>query len=136
MPDPSTQPAAPRLRLMQITHDLDLGGLQQVIYNLCRTLDRNRFEISVLCLREKGLFANDVEALGIPVYLLEQKERGADYLAFLKVAKLLREQRIDVVHTPTIRNRFSTVRSARSQQACEPSFIPITRARFRTSCDT
>lgn len=99
MPVSSTSPAAPRLRLLQITHDLDLGGLQQVIYNLCRTLDRDRFDISVLCLREKGLFANDVEALGIPVYLLEQKENGADYLAFLKVAKLLRELRIDVVHT-------------------------------------
>lgn len=95
----SAAPAGRRLRLLQITHDLDLGGLQQVIYNLCRTLDRDRFEISVLCLREKGLFADDVEALGIPVHLLEQKERGADYLAFLKVARLLREQRIDVVHT-------------------------------------
>jgi sugar transferase (PEP-CTERM/EpsH1 system associated) len=99
MPVPSTSSAAPRLRLLQITHDLDLGGLQQVIYNLCRTLDRDRFEISVLCLREKGLFANDVEALGIPVYLLEQKQQGADYFAFRKVARLLRELRIDIVHT-------------------------------------
>lgn len=99
MPVSSAPFVAPRLRLLQITHDLDLGGLQQVIYNLCRTLDRNRFEIFVLCLREKGLFASDVEALGIPVYLLEQKERGADYFAFLKVARLLRELRIDVVHT-------------------------------------
>lgn len=99
MPVSSIPSVAPRLRLLQITHDLDLGGLQQVIYNLCRTLDRSRFDISVLCLREKGLFANDVEALGIPVYLLEQKERGADYFAFRKVAKLLRELRIDVIHT-------------------------------------
>lgn len=99
MPVSSTLPAAPRLRLLQITHDLDLGGLQQVIYNLCRTLDRNRFDISVLCLRAKGLFATDVEALGIPVYLAEQKEHGADYFAFRKVARLLRELRIDVIHT-------------------------------------
>src|SRR5687768_12538453 len=99
MPVSSTSPAAPRLRLLQITHDLDLGGLQQVIYNLCRTLDRDRFEIFVLCLRARGLFASDVEALGIPVYLLEKKQRGADYFAFKKVAKLLRELRIDVVHT-------------------------------------
>jgi glycosyltransferase involved in cell wall biosynthesis len=52
-----------------------------------------------LCLRAKGLFADDVEALGIRVYLLEQKEGGADYFAFRKVARLLRELRIDVVHT-------------------------------------
>lgn len=96
-----TTTAAPqrRLRLLQITHDLDLGGLQQVIYNLCRTLDRSRFEIFVLCLREKGLFASDVEALGIPVFLLEKNAKGPDYFAFRKVAKLMRELRIDVVHT-------------------------------------
>lgn len=102
MPASSVSPVpnvTPRLRLLQITHDLDLGGLQQVIYNLCRTLDRSRFDISVLCLRTKGLFASDVEALGIPVYLLEKKERGPDYFAFRKVAKLLRELRIDVIHT-------------------------------------
>jgi glycosyltransferase involved in cell wall biosynthesis len=99
MPVSATSPAAPRLRLLQITHDLDLGGLQQVIYNLCRTLDRDRFDISVLCLRTKGLFASDVEALGIPVYLLEKKADGPDYFAFRKVAKLLRDLRIDVIHT-------------------------------------
>jgi glycosyltransferase involved in cell wall biosynthesis len=88
-----------KVRLLQITHDLDLGGLQQVVYNLCRTIDRSQFEISVLCLRERGCFAADVEALGIPVYLLEQKASGADYLAFLKVARLLKQLQTDVIHT-------------------------------------
>lgn len=84
---------------MHITHDLDLGGLQQVVYNICRTIDRSHFEIFVLCLREKGCFAEDVEALGIPVYLLEQKTNGVDYFAFLKVARLFKSLQIDVIHT-------------------------------------
>lgn len=88
-----------RLHLMQITHDLDLGGLQQVVYNLCRSLDRNRFRVSVLCLRSRGLFAKDVEDLGIPVYLLDKSSGGADYLAFLKVARLMKGLKVDVVHT-------------------------------------
>jgi glycosyltransferase involved in cell wall biosynthesis len=92
-------PAHRKLRLLQITHDLDLGGLQQVVYNLCRTIDRTRFDVSVLCLREKGRFAPDVEALGIPVLQLEQKTNGVDYLAFTKVARLLKALQIDVIHT-------------------------------------
>jgi len=91
--------AVRKLRLLQITHDLDLGGLQQVVYNLCRTIDRSSFDVAVLCLRGKGRFAPDVESLGIPVYQLEQTPRGADYFAFKKVARLLRMLRIDVVHT-------------------------------------
>jgi glycosyltransferase involved in cell wall biosynthesis len=88
-----------KVRLMQITHDLAIGGLQQVIVNICRTIDRDRFDVSVLCLRHLGEFVPAVQKLGIEVMLLPQKHNGVDYLSFLKVAKLLRERRIDVVHT-------------------------------------
>lgn len=84
---------------MLITHDLAIGGLQQVIVNLCRTIDRERFDVSVLCLRHLGEFVPVVEELGIEVVLLPQKQSGVDYLSFLKVAKLLREKKIDVIHT-------------------------------------
>ncbi|WP_159931248.1 glycosyltransferase [Oceanicoccus sp. KOV_DT_Chl] len=88
-----------KLHLLQITHDLDFGGLQQVIYNICRTIDRDQFEVSVLCLRAKGCFTEDVEALGIPVYCIAPPSGSTDYFLFLKVAKLLRKLKIDVVHT-------------------------------------
>lgn len=87
-----------KIRVMQITHDLAIGGLQQVVVNLCRHIDRERFQVSVLCLRRRGEFASDIQAMGIPVYLLPQKT-GTDYLAFLKVARLLRRERIEVIHT-------------------------------------
>jgi glycosyltransferase involved in cell wall biosynthesis len=88
-----------KVRLMQITHDLAIGGLQQVIVNLCRTIDRERFDVSVLCLRHLGEFVPIVEKLGIEVVLLPQKQNSVDYLSFLKVAKILREKKIDVIHT-------------------------------------
>lgn len=83
---------------MIITHDLAIGGLQQVIVNLCKTIDRNRFHVSVLCLRSLGEFAPDVEKLGIKVILLPQTGR-TDYFSFLKVAKILRKEKIEVIHT-------------------------------------
>jgi glycosyltransferase involved in cell wall biosynthesis len=88
-----------KLRIMQITHDLAIGGLQQVVVNICRTIDRERFDVSVLCLRALGGFVPEVEKLGIEVILLPQKKNGVDYLSFLKVAKILRETKIDAIHT-------------------------------------
>lgn len=85
-------------RLLQITHDLAIGGLQQVVLTLCRTIDRERFHVTVLCLRALGPLAEEIEKLGIKVILLPQK-RGTDYFSFLKVAKILREEKIQVVHT-------------------------------------
>jgi glycosyltransferase involved in cell wall biosynthesis len=92
-------PSMKKYRLMQITHDLAIGGLQQVVVNICRTIDRERFEVSVLCLRALGEFVPEVEKLGIEVILLPQKQNGTDYLSFLKVAKILRKKNIDVIHT-------------------------------------
>ena len=88
-----------KIRLMQITHDLAIGGLQQVVVNICRTINRDLFDISVLCLRDLGEFVPEVEKLGIPVFYLPQKKSGTDYLSFLKVAKILREEKIEVIHT-------------------------------------
>ncbi len=88
-----------RTNLMQITHDLAIGGLQQVVVNICRSIDREKFKVSVLCLRALGEFVPDVQSLGIKVFSLPRTKRGADYLSFLKVAKILRQEKIDVIHT-------------------------------------
>ncbi len=63
-----------KTKLMQITHDLAIGGLQQVVVNLCRHIDRERFHVSVLCLRALGEFVPEIENMGIPVFFLPQKK--------------------------------------------------------------
>jgi glycosyltransferase involved in cell wall biosynthesis len=88
-----------KIRLMIITHDLALGGLQQVIVNICKTIDRTRFDPQVLCLRTTGDYTPEIESLGIKVTLIPQKKKGADYFAFLKVARILKQEKIDVIHT-------------------------------------
>ena len=86
-------------RVMHITQDLGVGGLERVIVLLCRTLDRERFEPSVLCLRKAGDFAAELMAEGIPVHVLPWSREELDYFAFRKVGRILREQRIDVIHS-------------------------------------
>lgn len=87
-----------KIRLMLITHDLAIGGLQKVVVNICRHIDRERFHVSVLCLRDFGEFTEEVERMGIKVYRLPQMKR-TDYLSFIKVAHILRREKIDVIHT-------------------------------------
>ena len=87
------------IRLMQITHDLAIGGLQQVVVNLCRTIDKNKFHTTVLCLRALGPLTREIEKLGIKVMLLPQKQTGTDYFSFLKVADILKNENIHVIHT-------------------------------------
>lgn len=88
----------PKTRLMIITHDLAIGGLQQVVVNICKAINRDKFDVTVLCLRALGEFAPEAEELGIKVFLLPQKKH-TDYFSFFKVAKILRREKIEVIHT-------------------------------------
>ncbi|MFO0754200.1 MAG: glycosyltransferase [Thermodesulfovibrionales bacterium] len=88
-----------KLRLMHITHDLAIGGLQQVVVTLCNASDRQKFDLSVLCLRDTGELAGELERAGVPVHSLPRKEEGVDYFSFLKVAKILKREKIDIIHT-------------------------------------
>ncbi len=108
------------IRLMQITHDLAIGGLQKVVVNLCRAIDKNRFHIIVLCLRALGPLTEEIEQLGIKVILLPQKKTGTDYFSFLKVAHILRKERIQVIHThntqPLIDSTLAVILSCGGQR--------------------
>jgi glycosyltransferase involved in cell wall biosynthesis len=88
-----------RIRLAQITHDLRIGGLQQVVVNICRTIDREKFDVIVICLRALGEFVPEVERMGIKVRLVPQRQKGTDYFSFLKLANILKEEKIEVIHT-------------------------------------
>ena len=48
-----------KIKLMQITHDLAIGGLQQVVVNICRAIDKDKFDVLVLCLRDMWEFVPD-----------------------------------------------------------------------------
>jgi glycosyltransferase involved in cell wall biosynthesis len=88
-----------KIKILQITHDLAIGGLQRVVVTLCKYYNRDLFEFSVLCLRDKGSYLSDVESLGIPVYFLADHPGEIDHFLFLKVRKFLKEHQFDVIHT-------------------------------------
>lgn len=89
-----------KTRLLQITHDLHVGGLPRVVDTLCRAIDRDRFDVSVLCLRDVGPLGEALrEDLGIRVDRLRDNHHVPDRMAFLKVARYLKKFPADVVHT-------------------------------------
>jgi len=88
-----------KIRLIQVVPGLQLGGMEQVVIQLTRVLDRDRFDVSVLCLRSEGPFAEELRDAGIPVLRLEQRSAGPDYFAFRRLWASFRRDPVTVVHT-------------------------------------
>jgi glycosyltransferase involved in cell wall biosynthesis len=89
----------PKIRLLQITNNLGIGGLERVVVNLCRHIDRRQFEVAACCLNFKGAFAADLEAIGIPVFLNPCNGRKSYWGNYRGVKAILDDFKPDIVHT-------------------------------------
>jgi len=84
---------------MQITANLGIGGLERVVVNLAKNLNKDRYDVTVCCLKFKGVLAKELEDIGIKVHLVPQKNKGTDYFAFWKLKDIIRHEKPSIVHT-------------------------------------
>lgn len=85
--------------MMQITHDLNIGGLQRVVVDLAKNLDKNKFVVSVCVLREGGPLEKELADDGIEVIRMPSMKNRTDYFRFWKLYKIMREKKPAIIHT-------------------------------------
>jgi len=87
-----------RIKILQITGNLGIGGLERVVVNLCKHLNKDLFDVSVVCLNFLGAFADELENEGIKVYLTPKKKK-IDYFLFWGLKDIIGKVKPDIVHT-------------------------------------
>lgn len=86
-----------RLKVLHVIEDLENGGAERVLINLACGLNRDKFEALVCCLTRKGRMARELEERGIPVFVMHKRPK-MDWALARRLFRLMRAQRIDVVH--------------------------------------
>jgi glycosyltransferase involved in cell wall biosynthesis len=97
-PRPTIASTPPRASVLYVIWSLQAGGAERVVADLARSVDRERFRPLVCCLNFKGQLAAPLEAEGIPVHVLDKRPK-ADLRALVRLVRLMRRERVDVVHT-------------------------------------
>ncbi|MEW6442091.1 MAG: glycosyltransferase family 4 protein [bacterium] len=87
------------MKVLQITHDLQIGGLQRVVTDLSTQLQRAGVVAEVLCLRAGGPFQAELDRAGIRVRMVNRPSGPGKYLSFLQVASIIRDSGAQVIHT-------------------------------------
>lgn len=91
-----------RHNLLIVASGLHIGGAEIVIRDLCRHLDRQLFNVTVCHLKDRGPIGDDMQREGMDVVgIPKSKAFKVDYFSFLKLFKVIREKRIDILHTHT-----------------------------------
>jgi len=85
---------------MVFTDSFMHGGTERQFVQSLRHLDRDKYDVSVGCLKRTGPFLAEVEALGIPVteFPLNSLHNLRAARLLWRLARFLRRQRIDILH--------------------------------------
>jgi glycosyltransferase involved in cell wall biosynthesis len=91
-----------RINLLILASSLWIGGAETVIRHLAQTIDRQRFTVTVCCLKQKGSIGAELTRAGVDVVAFEDSAPAkVDYFTFRKLLRLVRERDVDVIHTHT-----------------------------------
>lgn len=101
-----------RIRVLRVITWLPVGGIERKIVEVLPRLDRSRFEVSLVCLREMGPLAEELASKDIPVSLIRFSKRW-DLSALGKLTALMKKRRIDVVHSHMYRSNVPAAVAAR-----------------------
>ena len=101
-----------KIRVLRVITWLPAGGIERKIVEVLPRLDPNRFDVSLVCLREPGPLAGALERAGIAVDCIPFARRW-DPVALGRLAGLMRRRRIDVVHSHMYRSNVPAAVAAR-----------------------
>jgi len=86
-----------RVHVLQVVHDLAIGGTQRVVRDLALHFNDARFRTSVCCLDELGAFGEELQRRGVAVTVLGRKS-GVDLSLTLKLCRIISRERVNLVH--------------------------------------
>lgn len=95
-----------RVRVLQVITRLIVGGAQETVMDTASLLDRERFQVEVLCgpqTGSEGSLIEEARGRSIPLTILPELRREADpagdLRALARLARLIQAGRFQVVHT-------------------------------------
>lgn len=99
-----------KYNILMVVSDLHIGGAEQVIANLCRYIDRDLFNLSICHLKMRGVIGDELlnegfDVIGTP----EPKLIKVNYLSFILLRRVIRQKKIDIIHSHTFYSFIDSV---------------------------
>ena len=86
-----------KINVLQLVDTMELGGLERVVSNLARGLDRKKYKVEVCCIVRGGVVADELLQKGINVHVPGIEKYGK-WKNIKKLAFLLKKSNVDILH--------------------------------------
>jgi len=84
--------------ILYAINNLNLGGAERQLVELLKGLDRKRYNPYLVCFKRSDGFTNNVKQLRIPILYAERHWRF-DPFVIIKLLRIIKEYKIDLIHT-------------------------------------
>lgn len=101
-----------KIKIIHVISALNVGGAEALLFDLAKNINKEKFDISILCFFKEGGFINKFVDAGINVTFL-QKDRGSYFKLFPKIVNFFKKENPDIVHTHLFGADFFGVFAAR-----------------------
>lgn len=86
------------IKIIHVIPRLAVGGAEKLLLDICRKLDKDDFDISVVVLQEDNPLQSAFEAAGVDLFFLHKKNKF-DFDVVRRLTRLFEQERPDIVHT-------------------------------------
>jgi len=87
------------IKILHLITDLQIGGAEIMLLKLIGNMKKNKFTNVVVSLTDYGTIGSDIERQGIKVYYLKMKRGLPNLSAFIKLFKVLKQEKPDILQT-------------------------------------
>lgn len=84
-------------KIVHIITGLNNGGAEMMLYKLLKSIDRQRYDMSVISMLDKGIMGEKIEELGIPVSCLNMNKTTGLLTSIQRAIRLCKEA--DIIQT-------------------------------------
>lgn len=92
-----------KIKILYTIPNFNTAGSGKVLYDLAKNLNKEKFEVHIACLHNKGTFFQEVKALGLPIHFIETTCVVKPYWSILKRVKpykqFIKQNKFDIVHS-------------------------------------
>ena len=94
----SLNQATKKINLLNVINGLGIGVAERNLVELVKYLDKDKYNIRICSVGQGGQLKKDFEDLGVKVVVFPKKTKF-DFSLIFKVAKLIKQENIDIVQT-------------------------------------
>lgn len=88
-----------KINILYVTQYIEIGGLETVIVEMSKAIDKNTFSVEILCLNGfDERYVEDLRPFNINISVIRKKSRADTFRFIRNVCRYVKKNEIDVIH--------------------------------------